>query len=101
VYIIGEMTGYAYNDSTKLQYNAEKGVYERTLLLKQGYYFYTYVTKDIKAKNEKALTAQTDGDYWETENTYTVLVYYQSLGGRYDELVGAISINSRTGAHGF
>ncbi|HXL54752.1 MAG TPA: DUF5103 domain-containing protein [Chitinophagaceae bacterium] len=101
VYIMGEMTGYAFNDSTKLQYNAEQGVYEKTLLLKQGYYSYTYVTKDIKAKNEKAATSQTDGDYWETENTYTVLVYYQSLGGRYDELVGAISINSRNGRHGF
>ena len=53
VYIIGEMTGYAYNDSTKLQYNAEKGIYEKTFLLKQGYYSYTYVTKDIKARMKK------------------------------------------------
>ena len=29
------------------------------------------------------------------ENTYTVLVYYRSFSDRADELVGAITINSR------
>ncbi len=101
IYLMGEMTANAINDSTKMDYNAEKGVYEKTLLLKQGYYNYNYVTKDIKNKNSKPETAYTEGDYWETENTYTVLVYYRSLGGRFDELWGAISINSRTGKFGF
>ena len=101
IYIMGEMTGNLLNDSTKMEYNAEKGVYEKTLLLKQGYYNYNYVTKDIKDKNAKAETAYTEGDYWETENTYTVLVYYRSLAGRSDELVGAVSINSRNGRLGF
>jgi hypothetical protein len=101
VYILGEMTSYALNDSTKLQYNAEKGVYEKTLLLKQGFYSYTYVTKDIKAKNEKATSTAIDGDFWQTENIYTILVYYKSLSGRHDELVGALTINSRTNAAGY
>lgn len=96
VYIIGEMTNYKLNDSTKMLYNAEKGVYEKTLLLKQGFYSYTYVTKDINAKNAKASNEDTDGDYYETQNTYTILVYYKSLSGRHDELVSAVSINSRT-----
>jgi hypothetical protein len=101
VYIIGEMTNYKLNDSTKLHYNAEKGVYEKTLLLKQGFYSYTYVTKDNNGKNAKVSNQQTDGDYFETENTYTVLVYYKSLSGRHDELVGAVSINSRTSQSGY
>jgi hypothetical protein len=95
------MTGYALNDSTKLQYNAEKGVYEKTLLLKQGFYSYTYVTKDIKAKDAKATSSDIDGDFWQTENVYTILVYYKSLSGRHDELVGAVTINSRTNQAGY
>ena len=98
---MGEMTANMLNDSTKMEYNAEKGVYEKTLMLKQGYYDYHYVTKDVKNRNAKAETAFTEGDYWETENMYTVLVYYKSLAGRSDELLGAITINSRTGRFGF
>ncbi len=101
VYIVGELTGYRYNDATRLDYNAEKGMYEKTLLLKQGYYSYTYVTKDIKTKNAKPDATDTDGNYWETENNYTILVYYRSLGGRSDELVGAATINSRNFKTGF
>lgn len=97
IYIMGEMTANALNDSTKLMLNETKGVYEITLLLKQGFYNYTYVTKDAGIKNSKPVTAITDGDYWETENSYTVLVYYRSLGNRYDELLGMATINSKFG----
>jgi hypothetical protein len=101
IYIIGEMTDYAFNDSTKLQYNAEKGVYEKTLFLKQGFYSYTYVTKDRKVKNAKATGSDIDGDFWQTENSYTILVYFKSLSGRHDELVGALTINSKTNQVGY
>lgn len=97
IYIMGEMTANVLNDSTKLSFNETKGVYEISLLLKQGFYNYTYVTKDTNKKNSKPETAITDGDYWETENSYTVLVYYRSLGNRYDELLGMATINSKFG----
>lgn len=97
VYIIGELTSDALNDSTKLKFNDSTGAYEITLLLKQAYYNYTYVTKDRTDIKEKPETMLTDGDYWETENNYIVLVYYRSLGDRYDELVGYASINSKFG----
>lgn len=96
VYIVGQMTNYDLNDSTKLSFNGETGEYETSLLLKQGYYNYTYVTKDHRNNNARPETALTDGDYWETENLYTILVYYRSLGNRYDELVSAVTVNSRT-----
>lgn len=97
IYIMGEMTANALNDSTKLTLDETKGVYEITLLLKQGFYNYTYVTKEAGKKNSKPETAITDGDYWETENSYTVLVYYRSLGNRYDELLGMATINTKFG----
>jgi hypothetical protein len=39
--------------------------------------------------------AETEGDLWESENEYTILVYYRALGGRADELIGFSRLNSR------
>jgi hypothetical protein len=94
VFVVGEMNQYNMNDSSAMTYNAERGVYERTLYLKQGYYSYTYVARDAKDKKGDALLEQTDGNYWETENDYTVLIYYRSLSGRHDELIGVSTVNS-------
>ena len=40
-------------------------------------------------------TQDTEGNYSETENSYTILVYYRSFSDRSDELVGATTIDSR------
>lgn len=102
VYLSAEFTGYRADDDSRMTYNAERGVYEKSILLKQGFYSYTYITKDIENKKSKPELSQTDGNYWETENNYTILVYYRSLSGRSDELVGATTLNSRNFfAHGF
>ncbi|HEX8356789.1 MAG TPA: DUF5103 domain-containing protein, partial [Segetibacter sp.] len=94
VFVVGEMNSYNLNDTSAMTYNTKDGVYEKTLLLKQGYYSYTYVTKNAGDQQGIALTEQTDGDYWETENDYTVLIYYRSLSGRHDELIGVTTVNS-------
>lgn len=96
VFVVGEMNKYNTDDTSAMTYNATKGVYEKTLYLKQGYYSYTYVTRDTRNPNSVAMTEQTDGNYWETENDYTVLIYYRSLSGRHDELIGVSTINSLT-----
>ncbi len=98
IYLFGQLTNYAFNDSTKMQFNPAKGVYETHLFLKQGYYNYTYIVAD---RNNLAYRRQLDGDYFEAENTYTILVYYKSFNGRSDELIGATTIDSRTDKPGF
>jgi hypothetical protein len=99
VYLVGQLTNYGAADSSLMRFNAEKGVYETSLFLKQGYYDYSYITKE---RNNKAISyEETEGNYWESENEYTILVYYRSLGGRADELVGIAKINSLTGRPGF
>ena len=65
------------------------------MLIKQGYYPYIYTTKDIVNPAAPPEMAQTEGNYWETENDYTILVYYTSLSYRRDELVGYTTINSK------
>ncbi|MBX2931306.1 MAG: DUF5103 domain-containing protein [Chitinophagaceae bacterium] len=95
VYIIGNFINGGLSDSAKMEYDEVEGAYLKSFLLKQGYYSYTYVTKDKHNINAKADFAQTEGNFWETENDYTIFVYYRSYSGRHDELVGITNINSR------
>jgi hypothetical protein len=96
VYLLGALTGNQVGDTSLMHYDAANGVYTKTLFLKQGYYSYIYVTKDIENMSAKSDPVYTEGNYWETENEYTVLIYYRSLSGRHDELIGITAINSHS-----
>lgn len=100
IFLFGELTNYDLSDAARMPFNTEKGVYETTAFLKQGYYNYSYVTIDRGARKPQASFEVTEGNSWETENNYTILVYYRSLGGRADELVGYTNVNSLTGRRG-
>jgi hypothetical protein len=93
IYLAGQLTNYEFNEKTKMTFNAEKGVYECTAFLKQGYYNYTYIAVD---KNNFSDRRDLEGDYWETENSYTILMYYRSFTDRADQLIGVGKINSRS-----
>jgi hypothetical protein len=93
LYLFGQLTNYDFTDSLKMTFNPEKGKYETHLFLKQGYYDYTYISVD---KNNPSIHSELDGNYYETENLYTVLVYYQPFIGRADELIGVATFDSRT-----
>ncbi|MBA2250145.1 MAG: DUF5103 domain-containing protein [Chitinophagaceae bacterium] len=92
LYLFGQLTDNNYTDSLKLHFDPEKGSYETKLLLKQGYYNYTYLAVDPTTGSH----SEVDGNYYETENVYTILVYYRSFGGRADELIGVANFNSRS-----
>ncbi|MGN7822823.1 DUF5103 domain-containing protein [Chitinophaga sp. 22536] len=94
MYIFGEMTDYELNSNSKLSYNAASRAYEGTLFLKQGYYNYMYGLIDKTVPNAKLNTELTEGNWWETENNYTILLYFRPLGGRADELVASVTLNS-------
>lgn len=94
VYLFGELTNYATDENARMEFNAEKGAYEKTLFLKQGFYNYSYVTLPIKRSDEPVNFEHTEGNYPSTENIYMILVYYRPFGGRSDELIGLTTINS-------
>ena len=77
-----------------MDFDERKMVYYKRLTLKQGFYSYQYVVKDNEGKTAMASYDYTEGNYWETENSYTILVYYRPFGGRHDELVGIRQISS-------
>ena len=100
VYLFGELTNYGADANAKMEFNKEKGAYERILFLKQGYYNYAYMTKPFNGQGYPDFS-QTEGDYWGTENAYTVLVYYRPFGARADELIGYTTLNSTFQRQGF
>jgi hypothetical protein len=94
VYLYGQLTDYRPSDSSKMIFNPDRGAYERTLLLKQGYYNYSYVTVADNDRGNDVSYENTEGNYWGTENSYMVLVYYRAFGARADELIGYTKVNS-------
>jgi hypothetical protein len=94
IYVFGELVNYTLDENSKMEFNEEKGAYEKVLLLKQGFYNYSYVTSDEKDGNEVFNYENTEGNYWGAENAYTILVYYRPFGGRADELIGFTTLNS-------
>jgi hypothetical protein len=97
LFLIGRLTNYNLDDSAKMVFNNDTRVYEKTLFLKQGYYNYNYVTVDQSDPKRAASYENTEGNFWDTENDYMILVYYKELAGRADMLVGITHISSLTG----
>lgn len=74
----------------RMKFNPENNVYELSVLMKQGYYNYLYLATD-ESQPDLGQTAPVEGDFYQTENEYGVLVYYCPSGGRYWQLVGCVS----------
>ena len=86
VYVDGAWVNRPFSDEYLATYNPETQAYEAAIFLKQGYYNYRYL---VATKAEKRpLTAPLEGDFYQTTNDYTVLVYYQSPTDRHQQLVG-------------
>lgn len=84
-YIVGQFNDYKLDESSRLTYD-DRGRWYTNLLLKQGVYDYAYVwvSNATRTPNDTAL----EGNYFETENEYQMMVYYRPPGARWDELVG-------------
>lgn len=86
IYITGMFNNNVTVDENKMEYNKEKGIFEKAMLIKQGFTNYKYTILD---KNSKVLDAnEIDGNFWQTENLYTAIVYYRAKGERYDRVIG-------------
>lgn len=93
IHIYGNFNNWTIDETTYMRYNEEKNTYQNSRLFKQGFYNYQYVVVDRDGTIE---TGPISGDFWETENEYTVLVYYRAPGDRFDRLIGEGYANSTT-----
>ena len=85
IYVTGLWDNGFPDPQCRMEYDEEHGVYECSVLLKQGYYNYQF--RQLAADGV-GQTARTEGDFYETENEYLILVYHRPQGARYDALVG-------------
>lgn len=92
IYITGMFNNYSLTPEYKMDFNAEKNIYEKAVLIKQGFTNYQYQVADNKGTvdAEKAI----DGNFWQTENDYSILVYYRESSDRYDRVIGKATANS-------
>jgi len=94
LYLYGALTNFTPDESSKMVFNDSTGAYEKTLFLKQGYYDYSYISIPDKPSDDKFSYDNTEGNFWGTENSYMILVYYRAYGSRADELIGYTSLVS-------
>ena len=86
IYLNGEFTNDQFTPQYKMVFNPETNLYENTQLLKLGYYNYQYL---FLPKSKGVLsTAEIQGNFFQTENRYTIFAYYCQRGSRYDRLIG-------------
>ena len=92
IYVTGMFNNYALTDESKMDYNEKKGIYEKAIMVKQGFTNYCFTIADTKGKidNENAI----DGNFWQTENNYNALIYYRENNQRYDRVIGNGSATS-------
>ena len=91
-YVCGEITNWDTLSTFKMNYNPKTLAYEARALLKQGYYNYQIGYYEPETKKFDMTPAE--GNWYETENQYTVLIYFHPFTGRYDQLVGVTTIRT-------
>ena len=94
IYIYGAFNNWQLGVENRMVYREDFGGYIGEIYLKQGFYNYEYIFVDDK--KEIIDHSMTEGNYYNTENDYTILVYYRPFTERYDRLIGVKFLNSIT-----
>jgi hypothetical protein len=95
LYLAGALTNNILNKEAEMIFDPALGYYKKSLLLKQGYYSYNYVLREQNSFNSLDDFTETEGNHWETENNYSIMVYYRPPGARHDHIIGFGAVNSR------
>lgn len=93
LHVYGNFNNWTIDGSTYMEYDSKSDSYRNERLFKQGFYNYKYVVVNRDGTIDSSAVS---GDFWQTENDYTVLVYFRELGARYDRIIGMGSANSTT-----
>ena len=86
VFIGGEWNYNLLDDNAIMQYDFSDKYYFKTVLLKQGGYNFQYLF--LPKNSDKATAEPVEGSFWQTNNEYSIYVYYRPFGARFDRLIG-------------
>lgn len=89
IYVAGQWST-GLKPTYKMTYDEVQQQYVASLLLKCGYYNYLYLTSSDSTPGV-GRTDKVEGNFFQTENEYDILLYYRPTGTRYWQLVGCIT----------
>ncbi len=92
LYIFGGLSDWRIQENFQMKYNYKKKSYEGIVYLKQGLYDYQYAI--IRDGTHEKDTSFLEGNYYNTENNYFVLVYHRAFAARYDRLISIKHLNT-------
>ena len=93
IHVYGNFNNWTIDGSTYMEYDSFSDTYINNRLFKQGFYNYKFVLVNRDGTIDEGAIS---GNFWQTENEYTVLVYFRDLGARYDRIIGVGKANSTT-----
>lgn len=86
LFIGGLFSNYQYIDKYELQYDFNSQEYKARIFIKQGYYNYAYFF--LPNGETAGHMDYIEGSHRETNNDYTIVVYYKDPDKQYDRIVG-------------
>ncbi|MGS2761020.1 type IX secretion system plug protein [Sinomicrobium sp. M5D2P9] len=84
VYVYGKFNNYQFTGQNKMVLDESGRRLTAKIRLKQGFYNYKFVMAGPDGMDYTTI----NGNHFETENNYLVLVYYRNFGDMYDSLIG-------------
>lgn len=94
IYLMGAFTDWKLDEQYRMVYNQAVNAYVGTTKLKQGYYDYNFVTTPAGEKNQVPSFEDIEGNSFDTENKYTIIIYYRGFGDRYDRILGVATFQA-------
>ncbi|MFQ3576306.1 MAG: type IX secretion system plug protein domain-containing protein [Cytophagales bacterium] len=94
VHVLGAFNDWQISDEFQMKYVKERGAYQLTALLKQGFYNYSYVS--ARGDKKSIIIDETDweGSHSAAENVYEGIVYYRGFGSRSDRAIGYTQVST-------
>ncbi len=87
LYLYGAITEWQIKAAFEMTYNPAVNAYVLKTPLKQGFYNYAYAY--VQNGSAAVILDETEGNWVETMNDYTIIIYHRPFGSRYDHVVGA------------
>ena len=91
IYLIGKFNDFTINENYKLKYDQKTKSYKGSFLFKQGFYNYKYAFNNNLNQKEPQYF---EGNYWQTENTYRVLLFQKKTNDKYFKIIGTNVVSS-------
>jgi hypothetical protein len=92
IYILGAFNNWQPSPDYRMDWDEETRLYKKSILLKQGYYNYSYT---VVNSDGEFFENKIDGSWSETENDVTAIIYFKGITDLADRAVGFQRYNTQ------